>query len=107
MRHRFHALCPYFAMFPESFAESGLSGACHGDGVGGTGLIELATNRLYYFLDPNEGLPRQRAIPHSSQLAVDAVEATGLRRDEIHPQAQAETAAGNGTVDEATHRLTP
>lgn len=22
MRHRFHALCPYFAMFPESFAES-------------------------------------------------------------------------------------
>ena len=21
MRHRFHALCPYFAMFPESFAE--------------------------------------------------------------------------------------
>ena len=22
MRHRFHAICPYFAMFPESFAES-------------------------------------------------------------------------------------
>ena len=22
MRHRFHALCPYFAMFPESFAEN-------------------------------------------------------------------------------------
>ena len=21
MRHRFHAICPYFAMFPESFAE--------------------------------------------------------------------------------------
>ena len=21
MRHRFHSLCPYFAMFPESFAE--------------------------------------------------------------------------------------
>jgi hypothetical protein len=25
MRHRFHALCPYFAMFPESFAEQWLS----------------------------------------------------------------------------------
>lgn len=24
MRHRFHALCPYFAMFPESFAETWL-----------------------------------------------------------------------------------
>ena len=22
MRHRFHALCPYFAMFPESFVET-------------------------------------------------------------------------------------
>src|SRR5260370_33378460 len=22
MRHRFHALCPYFAMFPESFAST-------------------------------------------------------------------------------------
>ena len=22
MRHRFHAICPYFAMFPESFAET-------------------------------------------------------------------------------------
>ena len=21
MRHRFHSMCPYFAMFPESFAE--------------------------------------------------------------------------------------
>ena len=21
MRHRFHSICPYFAMFPESFAE--------------------------------------------------------------------------------------
>src|SRR5262245_37223994 len=25
MRHRFHALCPYFAMFPESFAETWIS----------------------------------------------------------------------------------
>lgn len=25
MRHRFHALCPYFAMFPESFAERWIS----------------------------------------------------------------------------------
>lgn len=21
MRHRFHSICPYFAMFPEAFAE--------------------------------------------------------------------------------------
>ena len=25
MRHRFHSICPYFAMFPESFAETWIS----------------------------------------------------------------------------------
>lgn len=32
MRHRFHALCPYFAMFPESFVEKHLAASRH-DGV--------------------------------------------------------------------------
>ena len=25
MRHRFHSMCPYFAMFPESFAQKWIS----------------------------------------------------------------------------------
>ena len=29
MRHRFHALCPYFAMFPESFVEKHLAASRH------------------------------------------------------------------------------
>ena len=32
MRHRFHALCPYFAMFPESFVEQHFAASSH-DGV--------------------------------------------------------------------------
>ncbi|MCW8196873.1 DNA methylase [Verminephrobacter aporrectodeae subsp. tuberculatae] len=32
MRHRFHAICPYFAMFPEAFVEKHLA-ASHFDGV--------------------------------------------------------------------------
>lgn len=32
MRHRFHAICPYFAMFPESFVEKHLA-ASRGDGI--------------------------------------------------------------------------
>ncbi len=32
MRHRFHSICPYFAMFPETFVEKHLSASPH-DGV--------------------------------------------------------------------------
>ena len=32
MRHRFHSICPYFAMFPESFVEKHLAASPH-DGV--------------------------------------------------------------------------
>src|SRR5271154_5895823 len=37
MRHRFHALCPYFAMFPERFVET---------------WVERLTSRGEYVLDP-------------------------------------------------------
>src|SRR4051794_7102674 len=37
MRHRFHAICPYFAMFPEHFAET---------------WIERVTRRGQVVLDP-------------------------------------------------------
>lgn len=40
MRHRFHSLCPYFAMFPESFAET---------------WIERLTKRNDVVLDPFSG----------------------------------------------------
>jgi len=29
MRHRFHAICPYFAMFPEAFVEEHLVTSPH------------------------------------------------------------------------------
>ena len=32
MRHRFHSICPYFAMFPESFVKARLASSPH-DGV--------------------------------------------------------------------------
>ncbi len=32
MRHRFHSICPYFAMFPETFVEKHLAASPH-DGV--------------------------------------------------------------------------
>ncbi len=32
MRHRFHSICPYFAMFPETFVEKHLAATPH-DGI--------------------------------------------------------------------------
>ncbi|MYA91624.1 MAG: site-specific DNA-methyltransferase, partial [Synechococcus sp. SB0663_bin_10] len=29
MRHRFHAICPYFAMFPEAFVKGHLAASPH------------------------------------------------------------------------------
>ena len=29
MRHRFHSICPYFAMFPETFVEKHLAASPH------------------------------------------------------------------------------
>lgn len=59
MRHRFHALCPYFAMFPESFAE---------------GWIERLTKPGDYILDPFCGrgtAPFQALLLNRNAVATD------------------------------------
>ena len=62
MRHRFHALCPYFAMFPESFAERWIRrltkpGDCVLDpfsGRGTTALTALLLGRRAVACDVND-----------------------------------------------------
>ena len=59
VRHRFHALCPYFAMFPESFAET---------------WIERLTNRGDVVLDPFSGrgtTPLQALLMNRHAVACD------------------------------------
>jgi hypothetical protein len=62
MRHRFHALCPYFAMFPESFAESWIKRLTKRDdtvldpfsGRGTTALTALLQGRNAISSDVND-----------------------------------------------------
>jgi DNA methylase len=62
MRHRFHALCPYFAMFPESFAESWIKRLTKPDdtvldpfsGRGTTALTALLNGRNAISSDVND-----------------------------------------------------
>ena len=59
MRHRFHSLCPYFAMFPESFAEK---------------WIERLTEPGEYVLDPFCGrgtAPFQALLMDRKAIAID------------------------------------
>ena len=59
MRHRFHALCPYFAMFPESFAET---------------WIERLTRENDVVLDPFSGRGTtafQALLMHRRAIACD------------------------------------
>lgn len=59
MRHRFHALCPYFAMFPETFVEK---------------WVELLTCEGDYILDPFCGrgtTPFQSLLMGRNAVAVD------------------------------------
>jgi hypothetical protein len=60
MRHRFHALCPYFAMFPEAFVRKHLVWSKPGDvvfdpfsGRGTTVFESLLNNRVGYGCDLN------------------------------------------------------
>ena len=61
MRHRFHALCPYFAMFPETFAEKWIRELTRKNqivldpfcGRGTTGLTALLLNRRAVSSDIN------------------------------------------------------
>lgn len=61
MRHRFHALCPYFAMFPETFAEKWIEELTKPDdlvldpfcGRGTTGLSALLLERRAISSDVN------------------------------------------------------
>ncbi|MFO0738191.1 MAG: DNA methyltransferase [Labilithrix sp.] len=62
MRHRFHALCPYFAMFPESFAET---------------WIDALTRKNDLVLDPFCGrgtLPFQALLMGRRAIGVDVNE---------------------------------
>lgn len=62
MRHRFHAICPYFAMFPETFAETWISKlSCRGDyvldpfsGRGTTAFQSLLMGRRCIACDVND-----------------------------------------------------
>lgn len=62
MRHRFHALCPYFAMFPETFAETWIKKlSCPGDyvldpfsGRGTTAFQSLLMGRRSIACDVND-----------------------------------------------------
>jgi len=59
MRHRFHALCPYFAMFPETFVEK---------------WVSRLTREGDYVLDPFSGrgtTPFQSLLMGRNALAVD------------------------------------
>lgn len=60
MRHRFHALCPYFAMFPETFVRKNLIWSKAGDivfdpfsGRGTTVFESLLNNRVGFGCDVN------------------------------------------------------
>lgn len=84
MRHRFHAICPYFAMFPETFVKKHLVWSKDGDtvldpfsGRGTTAFESLLNNRKAIGLDINPVavcISRAKVRSPSLKSVVDRIE---------------------------------
>ena len=90
MRHRFHSICPYFAMFPESFAEKGITNLTNRNdtvldpfsGRGTTAICALLSGRKAIACDVNDvAYCLTKAKTHAPARAVALKRIVTLRKE--------------------------